>query len=110
MMHLWHCREEVAPGDFFSKRFPKKKSEPCKFVLDDNPTANVGWGLHIVETPNIPLILWILFGLTSVSGLVFGISWSLLRNDVSGAFTISSYITAWMTLLVMAVMSVLTRI
>jgi hypothetical protein len=50
MMHLWHCREEFAPGDFYSKRFPKKKKEPCKFILEDSPTANLGWGLHIVET------------------------------------------------------------
>ncbi|PMD51257.1 uncharacterized protein K444DRAFT_707303 [Hyaloscypha bicolor E] len=110
MMHLWHCRDEFAPGDFYSKRFPKKKKQPCKFILDDSPTANLAWGLHMVETLNMSLIIWILFGLTAVSGLIFCISWSLLRNDVSGAFTVSSYITALMTLLIMAVMSVFTRI
>ena len=109
MMHLWHCREELAPGNFFSKRFPKKKKEPCKYVLDESPTANLGWGLHIVETLNVPLIVWILFGFTAISGLTFGISWSLLKDDVSGAFTVASYMTALMTLLVMAVMSALTR-
>jgi hypothetical protein len=110
MMHLWYCKEEFGSGDFYFKRLPKKKKEPCRFVRGDSPTSNVGWGIHVVETLNISLVVWILFGLTAISGLVFGISWTLLRDDISGAFTVASYVTALITLLLMAVMGALTGV
>lgn len=110
MMHMWHCKEEVPEKDFFCKRFPKKKDGPCKFAWDDSPMTNLGWGLHIVETLNISLIVWIVFGFTAIGGVVFGITWTLLKNDISGAYTVASYITALLTLLLMAIMSVIARI
>jgi hypothetical protein len=48
-----------------------------------------------------------MFGFTAVLGLIFGISWNLLRDDISSAYTVSSYITALITLLLMDVMSVI---
>jgi hypothetical protein len=107
---MWHCKEEVPEKDFFSKRFPKKIREPCQFTWDDSQTANLGWGLHIVESLNVALLVWIAFAFTAVAGLVFGISWTVMKDDVSGAYTVASYITALMTLLLMAVMSVITGI
>jgi hypothetical protein len=83
---------------------------PCTFAWDDDPATNLGWGLHFVETLNISLIIWILFGLTLASGLIFGISWNILRDDISGAYTVASYITALMTFLLMALMSVIAGI
>ncbi len=103
-MHMWHCPEEVPEKDYFCKFFPKKKYEPCKFEYD-SPLPNLGWGLHIVETLNISLVVWILFGFTAVAGMIFGVFWSLLKSDVSGAYTIASYITALLTLLLMAIAS-----
>ncbi|KAH6716764.1 hypothetical protein BKA61DRAFT_310461 [Leptodontidium sp. MPI-SDFR-AT-0119] len=103
MAHLWHCKEEVPEQNFFCKRFPKKKDTPCIFTSDNEPTANLGWGLHIVEVFNISLIVWILFGFTAISGLIFSISWTLLRDDISGAYAVASYITALTALLLMAI-------
>jgi hypothetical protein len=104
MMHLWHCPREVPEEEFFCKRFPKKAG-PCRFSRDDSPTTNLGWGLHIVETLNISLIVWMVFGLTAFAGIAFGIAWTLLKDDISGAYTVVSYITSLLTLLLMAIMS-----
>jgi NADH:ubiquinone oxidoreductase subunit 6 (subunit J) len=55
---------------------------------------------------NVSLLVCITFGFTAISGLIFAICWTLLKDDISGAYTVASYITALMTLLLMAVMSV----
>jgi hypothetical protein len=110
MMHMWSCKEETPDKDFFYKRFLKKKNVPCTFTWDEDPASNLGWELHFVESLHISLIICILFGFTVAAGLIFSISWAILRDDLSGAYTIASYLTALMTLLLMAVMSAIAAI
>lgn len=110
MMHMWHCKEEVPDKDFFCKRFPKKKNTPCSFAWEDGPASNLGWGLHFVEAWNVSLTVWTLFAFTLTSGLAFGISWSILKDDISGAYTVASYITALTTFFLMAIMSAIAGI
>ena len=80
---------------------PKKKNEPVNFCADSDE-ENIGWGLHFVEGFNHAMITYIMFGSTMIVGLVFGVCWTVLKHDVQDAWTISAWITAVMTLGLMA--------
>jgi hypothetical protein len=49
-----------------------------------------GWGLHIEESWHLRTIYFLVVVLVLFS-LVFGIVWSIKKDDVQGAFAISSF-------------------
>ena len=49
-----------------------------------------GWGLHIEEDWHWPAI-YCCFGVIVLFSLVFGIVWSVVNNDLQGAWAISGY-------------------
>lgn len=78
-------------------RLPKKLTESIFSATDQIP---VGWGIHILETPNMHVMSTMV-----LVGLVFSgclsVIWACLTRDVQGAFGIGSYFAtvqaAWMS-------------
>ena len=61
-------------------------------VLQATPDAQErGWGLHIEEDWHWPT-LYCCFFVTCSFSLLFGIIWSVKRNDIQGAFAVSGYV------------------
>ena len=71
-------------------RLPKKLKESIFSNRDD---STVGWGIHIIESPDFYVIsILVTLGLL-LSGIV-AIVWASVTQDVQGAFGIGSYIIA----------------
>jgi hypothetical protein len=49
-----------------------------------------GWGLHIEEGWHLPTI-YCCFVVIILFSLIFGIVWSVTRNDIQGAFAVSGF-------------------
>ena len=109
-LHLTHC--QVMPehlffhffydpiphyNDKWMRRFPKKLRHS---IFDSTDQLPVGWGIHILESPNYHMISMALFIGLALSGLL-AVLWAVLTKDVQGAFSIGGYAvalqTAWMT-------------
>ncbi len=57
----------------------------------DSGEACYGWGIHVVEGPNREVIFWILMAII-LTGVVAGVSWSFLRNDVQGGTALGALV------------------
>ena len=80
-------------------RLPKKLKES---IFSSREDITVGWGVHIIESPDYYVIsILVLVGLV-ISGIA-SVIWAIFTKDVQGAFTIGSYLvamqTAWMATL-----------
>lgn len=98
MSHWFQHPEEAWDLLYAYSRFPKKR----KGELEVNPAQGprVGWGIQIVEDWVVSR-LWLL-GLTVFlcGSLAFGICWTILEHDIQGAFGVSAYVVALLTLVV----------
>jgi len=83
------------------RRLPKKVNDS---ILGLNEELVTGWGVHIIEGPNWLAVWQVALCIVFTSGL-FGILWSVLRSDVSGAFGVASWITSVLTILMMVCFS-----
>lgn len=68
-------------------RLPKKLKDS---IFSDTDEFPVGWGIHIVESPDYYVISALVFLGLVVSG-VLALLWAVLTKDVQGAFGIGSY-------------------
>jgi hypothetical protein len=60
--------------------------------LQAPPDAQViGWGLHIQEGWHWPTLYCCFLVMCSFS-LLFGITWSVKKNDIQGAYAVSGYV------------------
>ena len=101
MLHLLHMPEDGDEETTMCLRAPKKVRD--QLVLQANPsqgeTIPTGWGIYLVDGLLINR-LWIACAcLFILASIVFGIAWSVRKNDVQGAFGVS----AWMVALVFVV-------
>lgn len=90
LMHFFHnpdCAEDV-PACL--ERFPKKARE--KLICKEKPVIT-GWGLQLEEGPNIKKISIAYFIFVFIS-FIWGVIWTILKHDIQGAFTISSFMLA----------------
>lgn len=76
-------------------RFPKRRKE--RLYVGPSGTA-VGWGIHLVEGPNIILIWALIFCLFGLGTFVFAIAYTVLDHDVQSGFTVASYVVSFATL------------
>lgn len=83
------------------RRLPKKVNDS---ILGSHDELVTGWGVHIIEGPNWLAVWQVAFCIVSTSG-VFGITWSIYRSDVSGAFGVASWMTSVFTILMMVCFS-----
>jgi hypothetical protein len=64
-------------------------------LLEASPQEEViGWGLHFEEGWHWPTICFIFAVLVSFS-LLFGVIWSVKRNDIQGGFAVSGFVLAF---------------
>ncbi|KAH6700531.1 hypothetical protein BKA61DRAFT_620717 [Leptodontidium sp. MPI-SDFR-AT-0119] len=88
LMHLFNnpdCAEDV-PACL--ERFPKKLRS--KLVCGEKAIA-AGWGLQLVEGVSKSKAMVTYLGVVFVAS-VWGILWTVLGHDISGAWTVSTYI------------------
>ena len=76
-------------------RFPKKMKRPLVYR---DKGDNIGWGIYFTESLHIAMVVTVVFVLMLVAGLTFGICWSLLEQDIQGAWTVAAWITSTLAL------------
>ena len=65
----------------------------CGALAASNDQDVIGWGLHFKEGWHWRTIYCLVI-IIALSGLIFGITWSVLKSDIQSGFAISSY---WIT-------------
>lgn len=97
MAHLFHHPEDANEASITCLRAPKKRKD--KLTVCPQQGTSVGWGIHLVEGWIFARI-WLLALITFIiSSLIFGVCWSVLHKDVQGAFGVSAYIVALLSLI-----------
>ncbi|KAL2069018.1 hypothetical protein VTL71DRAFT_15356 [Oculimacula yallundae] len=89
MLHVYKHPENGSGTTFCFDRFPKKKNERLHFETDGDV---VGWGIYFTESLHLPMFVTAFFLFTVLTGLVFGICWTVMENDISGAWAVASWI------------------
>ena len=88
LMHWYHnpydCRTGVSAC---LELIPKICN--AKFCVKERQAGTKGWGIHLVEATNW-LKLCIVGLILFTSSIIFGIVWSIWRNDIQGGFAITS--------------------
>ena len=91
------------PRSTWLNRLPKKLN--CS--IHDSPDSVYigwqahGWGIHIIEGPNGRAILTFTV-MSTVLSFAVALVWSILKDDVSGAFGIAAFIIASANVLIFA--------
>jgi len=99
----FHATEGTLRGRKWFNRFPKKLE---RSLLDVRRTTEIekdviGWGVHIIEGPNLIWITLFTLIVVIISGIV-SVVYSIAMNDVSGGFGIGAWIIAFWVALVTA--------
>lgn len=92
-MHMYHHPDDAGDGTFCLTRFPKKTREQLQ--VPKCGEAQAGWGIHYVEGLNWQKV-YAAGMVVCLLSLVFGLAWSILRNDVQGGFGVSAYMLAFL--------------
>jgi hypothetical protein len=51
---------------------------------------NKAWGVQLLDGRDYAF-LWVTGLIVSLASLAFGISWAVIRDDISGGFTVAGY-------------------
>lgn len=78
-------------------QLPKRN---CGELQADGRIPAEGWGLYYEEDWDFRLIIGVIAGVTIVASIVFGVSWTLDRDDIQGAWGVSSYMVTTCALVV----------
>ena len=99
LMHLYHHPECAHDSRaLLLSLFPKKVLE--RLVVCPQRGMSTGWGVHFVEGWNSDR-LWLVGLLLFVLGsFAFAVAWWVLEHDVQGAFSVATYITSLLALVV----------
>lgn len=84
--HLVHLMEHpwiAEPDDYLLKWVPKKLREK---LVCPRESASDGWGIEYTEGWDTGRGCALIF-VAALASILFGILWSVLRNDISGGFT-----------------------
>lgn len=82
------------------KRLPKKLGSSI-FLQRDPGSLNLGWGVHIIEGPNKPLIAWLGTVILIISFMV-SIVYDLATKNKDSGFAIGQWIVAVLSTSLMA--------
>ena len=80
------------PQRSYLNQIPKRACGQLRAAQDQ---AELGWGLHFEEGWHWKTIYFIMVALVAVPAMVFGIVWSIVKEDIQSAFAISG---AWIAL------------
>ena len=96
---FFHLFYDPAPhyNSKWMRRLPKKLDQS---IFDSTDQIPVGWGMHIVETANLHIVLLALLIGLIISGVV-AVVYACKMRDVQGGFGIGAYfatvLTVWMS-------------
>jgi hypothetical protein len=93
MTHLFYYPSHAHDRSITCRRAPKKRRRRLTVCPDKG--TNLGWGIHLVEGIVLSRALWLLFAVFILGSLAFGVSWSLLKHDISGAFGVASWMVTF---------------
>lgn len=54
----------------------------------------IGWGIYFTESLHLPMFITVLFLFLISTGLVFGVCWTVMEHDISGAWTVAAWISS----------------
>ena len=74
-----------------SHGFPKRMSE--RLQIRSENASEVGWGVHFAEGLHWKKVLAV-EAIVTLTSIIFGVCWSVLRNDIQGGFGVSAYVMA----------------
>ncbi|KAH7239676.1 hypothetical protein B0J15DRAFT_553636 [Fusarium solani] len=80
------------PQRSYLNQIPKRACGQLRAAQDQ---AELGWGLHFEEGWHWKTIYFIMVALVAVPAMVFGIVWSIVKEDIQSAFAISG---VWISL------------
>ena len=91
--HYFHNPHDPDPSrTVFYERMPKKLGSSI-FCQSDRSKLQFGWGMHIIEGPNKPLIAWLMTAIVVTSFVVSVVYDVSLKNTDSG-FAIGQWMLA----------------
>ena len=88
MMHLYTYPEEAEHKGICLGKIPKK-IEGLAWLPTHSQGSKVGWGLHFVEGLDITK-LWVLGFIGFVISIMFGIAWSIIKDDIQSGFAVAA--------------------
>lgn len=93
LMHLYEHPEDADDDAFCLDRIPKKLRE--RLVRPQRGSGR-GWGVHLKEGLNMKKMC--IFGLLGLfCSALFGVIWSVKRDDVQGGFGVAAFVMAALT-------------
>lgn len=91
MLHVYKHPEHGSELTYCLDRFPKKMNEKLRFEKDRDV---IGWGIYFTESLHLPMFITVLFLFLISTGLVFGVCWTVMEHDISGAWTVAAWISS----------------
>lgn len=98
LLHRFHNPECGSGKTKCLKQFPKRLNQRPQH--GQPPDNDLGWGMHIVEGPHFATVITWHITVAAVGSLVFGVLYWHFEKDISGAFTVSAYITSLVSLFI----------
>lgn len=96
LVHLYDHPHEAETMATCLDKLPKKLRE--RLLVCPTRGTGLGWGIHFVEGWHLTMIRLLVFVVLGLGSLVFGVCWAVLKHDLQGAFGVSAYIMAFLTL------------
>ena len=99
LMHLFEFPEDGDDAYICLYQFPKKQKDRLQWSSSPSPESNIGWGIYFVEDLDLAKVYAVILIMMAFGSLVFGILYWYFERDIQGAFTVASYITSLLSLL-----------
>jgi len=94
--YFWkHADHPVSCDKIFYDRLPKKLVTSM-LRQSKGGTLNLGWGVHIIEGPNKPLIAWMVTAIVAASFAV-ALVYDIVRKNPDSGFGIGQWLVAVLT-------------
>lgn len=94
LMHLYDHPEDAEDTGVCLQKIPKKVRE--RLLVCPNRGTGLGWGLHFVEGLNWTKLWWL--GLVGfLTSIAFGVSWSVVKDDIQGGFGVTACMMVMLT-------------
>jgi hypothetical protein len=89
----------VLPETLYYDRLPKKMNQ--SILSGSGPDDIFGWGVHIIEGPNKPVIAWFVAAIIVIS-FVVAFVYDLVRHNADSGFAIGQWIVAVLSAVLVA--------
>ncbi|KAL9630172.1 MAG: hypothetical protein Q9204_004856 [Flavoplaca sp. TL-2023a] len=92
MTHLFHHPHEANDRAITIKRSPKKRKQ--RLAVCPHMGTNIGWGIHLVEGWAMTKLWLLALVISSLGGMVFAVTWSVIKHDIQAAFAVAAHFVA----------------